>query len=87
MRAINLRTEHMANPMGIDIKNPYLSWNCTDGKIQSAITVEGNAEIRPEIAKVCVDADIPLYEMQLKKNSLEDVFKILTSSGEGDSAE
>ena len=54
--------------------------SAVDGKIQSAITVEGNAEIRPEIAKVCVDADIPLYEMQLKKNSLEDVFKILTEA-------
>ena len=28
MRAINLRTEHMINPIGIDIKEPYLSWNC-----------------------------------------------------------
>ena len=54
--------------------------SAVDGKIQSAIIVEGNAEIRPEIAKVCVDADIPLYEMQLKKNSLEDVFKILTEA-------
>ena len=54
--------------------------SAVDGKIQSAITVEGNAEIRPEIAKVCVDADIPLYEMQLKINSLEDVFKILTEA-------
>ena len=54
--------------------------SAVDGKIQSAITVEGNAEIRPEIAKVCVDAGVPLYEMQLKKNSLEDVFKILTEA-------
>ncbi|MBS7241417.1 MAG: ATP-binding cassette domain-containing protein [Treponema sp.] len=54
--------------------------SAVDGKIQSAITVEGNAEIRPEVAKVCVDAGIPLYEMQLKKNSLEDVFKILTEA-------
>ena len=54
--------------------------SAVDGKIQSAITVEGNAEIRPEIAKACVDAGIPLYEMQLKKNSLEDVFKILTEA-------
>ena len=54
--------------------------SAVDGKIQSAITVEGNAEIRPEVAKVCVDAGIPLYEMHLKKNSLEDVFKILTEA-------
>ena len=26
MQAINLRTEHMENPIGIDIRNPYLSW-------------------------------------------------------------
>ena len=39
MRAINLKTEHMANPLGIDIKNPYLSWNCIDGKIQSAYEI------------------------------------------------
>ena len=32
MRAINLRTEHMINPIGIDIKEPYLSWNCADGR-------------------------------------------------------
>ncbi|MCQ2240993.1 ABC transporter ATP-binding protein [Treponema sp.] len=57
-----------------------LKVSSVDGKIQSAITVEGNAEIRPEIAKACVAADIPLYEMQLKKNSLEDVFKILTEA-------
>ena len=49
-------------------------------KIQSVLTVEGNGEVRPEIARVLVDAGIPLYEMQLKKNSLEDVFKILTEA-------
>lgn len=32
MRAINLRTEHMINPIGIDSKEPYLSWNCEDGR-------------------------------------------------------
>lgn len=39
MRAINLKTEHMANPLGIDINHPYLSWNCIDGKIQSAYEI------------------------------------------------
>ncbi|WP_407397220.1 ABC transporter ATP-binding protein [Treponema sp.] len=51
-----------------------------DGKVQAAVTVEGNAEIRPDIAKACVEGGLPLYEMQLKKNSLEDVFKILTEA-------
>ena len=59
----------------------------SEGKTEVKITVDGSGEIRPEIAKICVENDWPLYEMQMKKNSLEDVFKILTSSGEGDSAE
>ena len=32
MRAINLKTEHMRNPLGIDVREPYLTWNCLDGK-------------------------------------------------------
>ena len=59
----------------------------SEGKTEVKITVDGSGEIRPEIAKICVENDWPLYEMQMKKNSLEDVFKILTSAGEGDSAE
>lgn len=39
MRAINLRTEHMINPIGIDIKEPYLSWNCADGRRQTAYEI------------------------------------------------
>lgn len=39
MRAINLQTEHMENPIGIDIRNPYLSWNCAGGKKQTAYEI------------------------------------------------
>lgn len=39
MRAINLRTEHMINPIGIDSKEPYLSWNCADGRRQTAYQI------------------------------------------------
>ena len=28
MKAINLRTEYLINPIGIDIQNPRLFWNC-----------------------------------------------------------
>ena len=37
MKAVNLKTEHLVNPMGIDIVRPYLSWNCQNGKMQSAM--------------------------------------------------
>ena len=39
MRAINLRTEYLVNPMGIDIQNPRLMWNCDEGKRQTAYRI------------------------------------------------
>lgn len=36
MRAVNIRTEHLKNPLGIDITKPYISWNCEGGKKQTA---------------------------------------------------
>ncbi|SCP96972.1 family 78 glycoside hydrolase catalytic domain [Anaerobium acetethylicum] len=40
MIAINLKTDHMRNPMGIDVSNPCLSWNCKEGITQSAYEIE-----------------------------------------------
>ena len=53
-----------------------------EDKIESRLSVAGGSEIRPEVARLCVENGFPLYELQIKKNSLEDVFKILTSSAE-----
>ena len=39
MKAINLRTEYLTNPIGIDIKNPRLMWNCEGGKRQTAYRI------------------------------------------------
>lgn len=51
-----------------------------DGKIEFRISVEKNIEVRPEFAKACVQNGLELFEMQQKKNSLEDVFRSLTSA-------
>ena len=51
-----------------------------DGKIEFRISVEKNIEVRPELAKACVQNGLELFEMQHKKNSLEDVFRSLTSA-------
>lgn len=51
-----------------------------DGKIEFRISVEKNIEVRPELAKACVQNGLELFEMQQKKNSLEDVFRSLTST-------
>lgn len=40
MIAVNLRTEYLKNPIGIDITNPRVSWNCKDGKKQEAYEME-----------------------------------------------
>lgn len=47
MRAINLRTEHLTNPMGIDIAKPYLSWNCEGGVRQTAYEIQMTADGNP----------------------------------------
>ena len=39
MKAINLKTEYLMNPIGIDIQNPRLMWTCEGGKTQSAYRI------------------------------------------------
>ncbi len=39
MIAVNLKTEYLKNPIGIDIKNPRLFWNCDGGKKQTAYQI------------------------------------------------
>ena len=39
MKAINLKTDYLINPIGIDIKNPRLMWNCDGGKKQTAYRI------------------------------------------------
>ena len=39
MKAINLKTEYLVNPIGIDIKNPRLMWNCEGGIRQTAYRI------------------------------------------------
>lgn len=43
MRAIRLKTEHLPNPIGIDVQHPRLMWNCAGGTKQTAyqIVTEG----------------------------------------------
>jgi len=39
MKAIRLRCEYLKNPIGIDIENPRLFWNCIDGVKQTAYQI------------------------------------------------
>lgn len=39
MKAINLRTEHMQNPLGLQTSRPVLSWCCEGGTLQTAFEI------------------------------------------------
>lgn len=39
MKAINLKCEYLINPIGIDIQNPQLMWNCDCGIKQTAFHI------------------------------------------------
>lgn len=39
MKAINLKTEYLTDPIGIDIQRPRLSWNCEGGVRQTAYRI------------------------------------------------
>lgn len=44
MKAINLKTEYLVNPIGIDIKNPRLMWNCEGGVKQNAYRIVATSD-------------------------------------------
>ena len=50
------------------------------GNIEVLISVKGQSELRPQIAKVVVQNNWDLLELSFQKNTLEDVFHVLTSS-------
>lgn len=44
MKAIHLRTEYLENPVGIDVIEPRLFWNCEGGKRQMAYRITARCE-------------------------------------------
>lgn len=40
MKAYELTTEHLVNPLGIDVCSPRLSWKCIDGSSQTAYQIQ-----------------------------------------------
>lgn len=55
----------------------------TDKVISAMVGVDGDTEIRPLLAKAVVSNGWNLYEIEVQRNSLEDVFRTLTTGGEG----
>ena len=44
MKAINLKTEYLANPIGIDMQHPRLLWNCDGGIRQTAYRIVAKSD-------------------------------------------
>lgn len=56
-----------------------LSFEKSENGSTALLSTKGTAEIRPQIAKAVLAAGYDLFELVLQRNSLEDVFHILTT--------
>lgn len=67
MKAVNLRTEYLVNPVGIDVKNPRLMWTCNGGKKQTAyrISALSNGTAVWDSGKVVSDSMRAEYPFEL----------------------
>ena len=57
MKAINILTDHLKNPMGLENRKPRISWNCDEGISQSAYAyvIEVNGEEKYHSEKIASD--------------------------------
>ena len=53
-----------------------------ENHIKAVLSLEKGAEVRPQVASISVTHNWDLYTLELHKNSLEDVFRSLTTGGE-----
>ena len=68
MRAINLKTDFLVNPIGIDKRNPVFSWNCEEGIRQSAYEIKAvsNGETIWDSGKVLSNRMRAQFEAELE---------------------
>ncbi len=60
MKAINIKTEYLINPLGIDIKNPRIFWNCEDGITQTAYQIKSEKWDSGKVESSSMHAQYPL---------------------------
>ncbi len=69
MKAINLQTEYLTNPIGIDVQRPRLFWNCEGGNKQTAYQI---------IAKT--DGEVVWESGIVETNRMTETFPVTTIS-------
>ena len=60
MKAIRLRTEYLKNPLGIDIQQPRLMWNCDGGIKQTAYQIVSDNWDSGKVESTSMQAVYPL---------------------------
>ena len=90
MKAIRLRTEYLKDPLGIDIQNPCLIWNCEGGKTQTAWRIVAQTDGKTvwdsgKVASSSMRAEFP--EQLTSRQRVEWNVKLWDESGEGEWSE
>ena len=60
MKAVNLRTEYLSDPIGIDIANPRIFWNCEGGVKQTAYQIVSERWDSGKVESGSMHAQYPL---------------------------
>ena len=60
MNAINIKTEYLINPLGIDIENPRIFWNCEGGITQTAYQIKSEKWDSGKVEGSSMHAQYPL---------------------------
>ena len=79
MYAINLKTEYLKNPIGIDMRCPKLMWNCKDGIRQSAYQIlckDDNEKLLWDSGKVTGTAMQAVYSGERLKSRTSVLWKV-----------
>ena len=90
MKAIRLRTEYLKDPLGIDIQNPLLFWNCEGGKKQASYRIVATSDGKTvwDSGKVASSSMRAEYREKLvSRQRVEWNVKLWDESGEGEWSE
>ena len=84
MKAINLKCEYLINPIGIDIQNPRLMWNCDGGIKQTAYRIVAKSDEKTVWDSGKVNSSSMYAEYPRKLKSRERIIWSVTLCDEDD---
>ena len=72
MKAVNLQTEYLTNPIGVDFVNPVLTWNVSGGKKQTAYRLYAyvNGDLKVDTGKVVSSSMRYTYPLELHSREI-----------------